>query len=252
MKLRVSGSGSALVLLHGFCETGIIWHDVANALSADYLIIVPDLPGFGETEASAESLEEWAVSLHQAILPITKNNKITLIGHSMGGYVALAFAELFPDMVAALGLFHSAVLQDTPEKKENRYKTIDFINNYGVKPFVKEIIPGIYAPDAPKQWIEKSMEIALNLSKEGIIKALKAMAERPDRTVVLKNLTVPILVVAGKYDGLIPLQTQAEQALLAEKSQFVILENSGHMGIFEEAEKSLLALTQFMHWVHSK
>lgn len=252
MKLRVSGSGSALVLLHGFCETGIIWHDIANALSADYLVIVPDLPGFGETEASAESLEEWAVSLHQAILPITKNNKVTLVGHSMGGYVALAFAQLFPDMVAALGLFHSSALQDAPEKKENRYKTIDFINKYGVKPFVKEIIPGIYAPDAPKEWIKQSLEIALDLPKEGIIKALKAMAERPDRTDLLKNLKVPILVVAGKYDALIPLQTQAEQALLAEKSQFVILEKSGHMGIYEEAEKSLLTVSQFMHWVHSK
>ena len=168
----------------------------------------------------------------------------------MGGYVGLAFASLYPDRLLGLGLFHSHPYADTPETKEARLKRKQFVEQNGSAPYVRQVIPGLFAPESVKQHqplIEKLISNAEQYPSAGITNALQAMHDRPDRSEVLERLDVPALFIVGKKDQAVPESFSMKQLSLPDTSAIYIDEEVGHMGMFEAPESCLQNIRAFIH-----
>ena len=249
MNFSKQGKGPALIFLHGFCEDLRVWSDISSNLQKDYTVITVDLPGFGKTPAGGDTLDDWARQLEDSVLEPNCPEGVVIIGHSMGGYVSLAYAELFPERVKGLGLFHSTCTADPEEKKEGRLKNIRFVKEHGASAFVKQLIPTLFAEGAEKQLVDRALEIGLECSQEGIVKALEAMRSRPDRCDTLKTAKYPVLLIAGEKDTLIPAEALSVLATYPERVLFRLLKKSGHMGLFEEEKESVSTIREFMNLV---
>jgi pimeloyl-ACP methyl ester carboxylesterase len=239
------GKGFPLVLIHGFCETNEIWDSFAEKLSSDFRVITPDLPGFGRSPlldkrisitGVAAALNTW---LHQIDI-----GQCVVIGHSLGGYVTLSMIAQEPNLITGFGLFHSTAFPDSEEKRQNRNKVFEFVNKNGVLPFVETFVPGLFhQKDNPS--IEKVYSIASKTPKETLMAYTLAMRDRPVSTSLLTTYKGECLFIGGKYDSLIPQSVMEEQSRLNAKSELRILENSGHMGMFEDAETAFKAVQSF-------
>lgn len=251
--LESMGNGHPLVLIHGFCEDSRVWNEIAPELAKNYEVSVIDVSGFGKSPLNAFdaviTLEEMATQLKETLVA-NGIDKCIMIGHSMGGYISLAFAEKYPELLNGFGLFHSTAKADTDFKKENRLKHVDFVKRNGIAPFVKTLIPSLFsAKYANEQQIEKSLKMAKECNTEGVINALQAMRQRPERLNVLKESKVPVLIIAGEDDTLVLKKDLAYQASLPNCCQFELLHNSGHMGMVEEPKRSIEIINEFMDLV---
>jgi pimeloyl-ACP methyl ester carboxylesterase len=247
------GEGNTVVLLHGFAEDSSIWDGFASQLSTHYNLIIPDLPGTGKSTlpgGTQVGLEDYAESIH-FILARENVENCCMIGHSMGGYIALAFAEKFPDMLDGIGLFHSSAYEDDEQKKATRNKAIQFIREKGSMAFLKTSIPGLFADEGEsKNAIAQLIEKATQFSPEALIQYYQAMIARPDRTKVLKDALFPVLFMMGAHDKAVPFEQSLQQSYLPAQSHIHILRNSAHMGMLEESEKSFNSLAHFLHSVY--
>jgi pimeloyl-ACP methyl ester carboxylesterase len=238
-----------LVLLHGYCENNTCFNEQVLFFKDHCKVITIDLPGFGKSKAiTGISIDGMAQEVKKVLDGLNLNHCV-LMGHSMGGYVALAFAELFPEFLRGLGLIHSTAVADTPERKLKRNQVIDFITKHGKEPFLETFIPALFKEPASKEHTQVAVREALVSSTDGIIEAAKAMRDRPDRTHILSKLTIPVFFAVGKYDSLIPEQAMFEQAASCQIAHIAYLSNSAHMGMVEEAallnEKMLVFLMDF-------
>ncbi len=245
----VRGQGQPVMLVHGFAEDHRVWDLQVAQLEKRFMLILPDLPGSGSSELTQDvSMENLAGSLH-AILEKEKIDSAVMLGHSMGGYVTLAFVEKYPSMLKALGLVHSTAYADTEEKKQNRKKGIDFITAHGVQEFLKTTTPNLFS-DHTKQYNPGLVEALINQYKDMDAAALKAyyeaMMQRPDRTEMLKNFSRPVLFLAGEQDSVIPYEDVVQQSGLALLSYLHVLHLSGHMGMWEEPNESSFILEEFI------
>jgi len=171
-----------------------------------------------------------------------------MIGHSLGGYVGLAFAEKYPDKLKGLGMFHSTAFADSEEKKQNRDKTMSFIERNGVDLFAKSFVQPLFCKHRKEtfaQEIAEAQEVVRQTPITTILKATAAMKARPDRTHVLKNADYPILYIIGEQDLAVPLEQSKAQCHIPKKSIVHILKNVGHMGMIEEKEKSVDIIAAF-------
>ncbi|HVG15945.1 MAG TPA: alpha/beta hydrolase, partial [Chitinophagaceae bacterium] len=245
LSYATSGKGMAVVLLHGFGEDATIWNQQVACLEGHYRLIIPHLPGSGSSEMVEDmSLEGIAESIHH-ILQQEEIKECVMIGHSMGGYIALAFAEKFPELLIGLGLFHSSAYPDSEEKKQTRKRGIEFILANGAQPFLEEATPKLYSEYSKKNQpriIDKHLEVSGSFSNEALVAYYESMMNRPDRTEVLKQNKIPILFVLGRSDTAVPLEDGLQQAHLPLISYIHILENSGHMGMVEEVDESCIIL----------
>ena len=246
---EIIGEGLPLIFLHGFNENSTVWDLIIPMVSKHYQCILIDLPGFGKSPLPANLSIKYMANAVQRVIEEINISKPIIIGHSMGGYVSLEFANHYPDLLSGAGLFHSTAIADTDEKKENRLKTIDFLIKNPVESFFKVFIPGLFAPQNLKSNLLIPTEAIINQTqKESVIAGTKAMLERPDRTEVLMGSTFPWLFIAGKYDQLIPVEHLSLQASYCNKAMFEILFNSGHIGMIEEPEKSSEIILNFAAW----
>jgi pimeloyl-ACP methyl ester carboxylesterase len=245
----VVGEGSPIVLLHGYLETNEIWTDFAFKLSKYHKVICPDLPGHGKSdEYESQTVEIMAKAINQ-LLVVLKTEKVFLIGHSMGGYVALAFAELFPEKLNKLCLFHSHPFADSIEKKNNRLHEIELVNKGKKHLLINLGIPKMFAQqylNERKNQLDESLRIAMQISEKGIIACLTAMRNRLDRSEILKNINLPVLLILGKHDGYFSYKEIAEFSNEMKNIQTEILEKSGHLGMFEESELTLKLILNFV------
>jgi pimeloyl-ACP methyl ester carboxylesterase len=256
---RTGGKGKPVILLHGFAEDGNVWNYQLEKLREKFYVIVPDLPGSGKSEIMEGeiSIEDYA-EVVKAIVDvevinnenhISVKNLFALIGHSMGGYITLAFAEKYPGLLNAFGLFHSTAYADDDAKKEIRRKGIEFIKSNGAAAFLKTTTPNLFSEKTKKEnpeLVEKLMEQSKGFSSESLIQYYEAMIQRPERTSVLKSFDQPILFIMGKHDTAVPLQSSLEQCYLPSVSYIHILQNSGHMGMWEEKDKASEYLLNFL------
>ena len=250
---RAEGKGKIVMLLHGFAEDGNIWNYQFKKLKENFLVITPDLPGSGlsemlEGKIFIEDYADVVKAIADAELINEKQNQFTLIGHSMGGYITLAFAEKYPELLNTFGLFHSTAYADDDAKKEIRRKGIEFIKNNGVDLFIKNTSANLFSEKTKKGkpgLIENLIDIAKYFSAEVLIQYYKAMIERPDRTNVLKSFKRPVLFIIGKNDNAVPLQASLEQCHMPSISHIRILQNSGHMGMWEEKREATAFLLDF-------
>lgn len=244
------GNGKSVVLLHGFCESKAIWQQLMNELSPRARLLAPDLPGFGENSAihgditiddMAEQVSVWMDEMGI--------KSASVIGHSLGGYVALALADRYPEKVSALCLFHSTARADAPEKKEKRDQTMKFLKANGVDTFVKNFIPALFAyqhQEKLKSTIGEVIALAAQTPDATAIAVTRAMRDRPERLEVLKNAAFPCLFIAGKEDGAVPYKDLKIQSQLPDQAQLITLENCGHMGMYEKPAECSIALEAFI------
>ncbi|HET7896671.1 MAG TPA: alpha/beta hydrolase [Flavisolibacter sp.] len=248
---RTTGKGPAVILLHGFGEEGSVWKQQYDIFPGQQLI-VPDLPGSGLSEAIDDMSMEGLADAVKALIDqeLGSEAKLILIGHSMGGYITLAFAERYPERLRSFGLFHSTAFADSDEKKETRRKGIRFIEEHGAAEFLKTATPNLYAPASREhhpEWIEEHFNTVRNFSAGSLVSYYTAMIQRPDRTAVLQTSKVPVLFVLGRHDTAVPLQDGWKQCYLPQISYIQILEQAGHMGMREETEKANQILVQFVN-----
>jgi pimeloyl-ACP methyl ester carboxylesterase len=251
---RTIGKGRPVVLIHGFGEDGDIWKNQVEFLKDHFYLIIPDLPSSGKSELINDmSIEGMAESMKAVIdfelpkFPLTLSEAegqgaegVALAGHSLGGYITLAFAEKYPDLLSSFALVHSSAFADNEEKKANRLKSIEFVKKNGAYEFLKATIHGLFT----EAWISKNTEAVETLvekskafTDQAIIQYYQAMINRPDRTAVLKNFPKPILFIIGEHDNAVPFQQSLQQCYLPSISHIHILRNSAHMGMLEETGK---------------
>jgi pimeloyl-ACP methyl ester carboxylesterase len=248
---RSIGSGKPVMLLHGFAEDGDVWKNQIEFLKDHFYLIIPDLPGSGRSEMINDMSIEGLADSIKAILAQEDIKECTMAGHSMGGYISLAFAEKYPDRISSLALVHSSAFADSGEKKANRLKSIEFVKKNGAYEFLKAVIFDLFSetwaaknPEAVEKQIEKSKSFA----DEAVIAYYQAMINRPDRTHVLKNFSKPVLFIIGEHDKAVPFEQSMQQCYLPDISHIHILRNSAHMGMLEEADNVNQALLQFINF----
>ena len=252
------GEGPGMIFLHGFCEDQSMWKAIAAEVPKwGFTFFSLDLPGFGQSDTIEDcSIEEMA-EIVEAFCIANKLHHITLIGHSMGGYITLAFAEKYAHRMIALGLIHSHPFADSADKKEARQKSKEFIQKNGATPYVKQLIPKLFPAEfaqAKPEIVQPLIEKASNYDPKGIMNALEAMKNRPDRTDVLRLLDVnnPVLFIIGEKDNLEPQELLISQTHLPQVASIHILEDIGHMGIFEAPEKINELLGNFAEFISVK
>ena len=250
---QISGQGNPIILLHGFGEDGRVWKHQEEKLKGNNLVIIPDIPGSGQSELIQEfnSLEDYA-EIIKAIADkeiLNHHKDFILIGHSMGGYITLAFAKKYPQFLNSFGLFHSSAFADNISKIETRKKSIDFIKSNGGSTFLKTSIPNLFSEENQKshpELIEDLLSIASQIPDDALIQYTIAMMERPDNTDVLRSFAKPILFIIGIHDTAVPLELSLQQCHIPINSTVHFLQNSGHMGMWEEQELSTKYLLQFL------
>ncbi len=243
------GSGPALVLLHGFPENGSLWDGQAEALAARFTLIIPDLPGSGRSPlpvglvpgevTGCVSLSQMAEAI-KAILDAEGINRAVIAGHSMGGYVALAFAKLYPTAVAGLSLVHSTPLADDDVKKQMRQKAIELIRNGGKAPFLRQMVAGLFS-DSFKQTANETVEAqiakALVMSDDGLVNFYLAMKGREERVDVLAAATFPVQWIMGEDDTVVPYKKNIPYSYRAAVNFVIFYKQCAHMAMYEAPER---------------
>ena len=246
IRFKDEGKGTIVVLLHGYLESLEIWSEFSADLAEQCRVVSIDLPGHGKSGVleKVHTMELLAQTV-KSVMDHLNTNKYFLVGHSLGGYVTLAFLELFPECLSGFSLFHSFPLADSNETIKNRKREIKLVEN-GKKDLIYKVnIPKAFATDNLEEFEEQvdyAKEIAMDISGEGIIAVLKGMINRPDRSKILSNTSLPFLWILGKKDNYIPYMDIVKKIELPKQGKLIFLENSGHMGFMEEKKRSFEAI----------
>lgn len=244
-----STNGQAVILIHGFCEDHRVWDEWLELMPNDLFFLSIDLPGFGASPPHDDlSIDSMAEALLGA-LDAHSIDRCVLVGHSMGGYVSLALLEKAPERVAGLCLFHSHPFADSAEKKESRLKAIEFIDNHGHGIYVRQMIPTLFAYDYSKGYpseVNALIHHAQHFDPNGIIAALRAMHNRPDRSAVLQQAKVPVQFIIGRLDQAVPWELSMSQVTLPAIADIQIYNHVGHMGMFEAPQATARAVRAFL------
>ncbi|MFK8009128.1 MAG: alpha/beta fold hydrolase [Saprospiraceae bacterium] len=242
------GKGAAIVFLHGFCEDSSVWDDFISVFKSNKIIRI-DLPGFGSSEPIDHPSVELFADVVKSVLNHLEIRKCHLIGHSMGGYVSLAFAKKYASSLSGLGIFHSFPYADSKEKKAGRAKSIEFIKKNSHFHYVKQLFPNLFPPaflSSNNFLVNKMIHRASSFPQAGIIGGLELMMNRPDNSEILKNIKCPVLFIIGRDDKVIPFDKSMEQTALPDIAHIHVLEGVGHMGMFEATKDTRKIIKQFL------
>ncbi len=243
-----SGSGIPVLLVHGYPLNHSIWEQ-QFILSDSFRIIAPDLPGFGQSEPEEGlTMHDYADRL-AALLDEKKIDNAAVVGHSMGGYIALAFAERHPSRMRGLGLVCSQAGADTEEGRAGRIKNAERVPAEGFDFIIDAMIGKLLSPATLQKNSGMSDQIRAIMKKsapQGVTAALRAMAARKDQFETLKKLSVPVFIAAGKDDSLIPLEKSSQMADVCKSPVFVSLPDSGHMAMMENPSEFNTALRKYL------
>lgn len=251
--LHIADSGvgeKCVVLLHGYLESMYVWDDFAPLLTPSVRVITVDIPGHGISEVKGEvhTMEMVADVLHQ-MLKSLEIERVTMVGHSMGGYVALAFCARYPEQLDGLVLLSSTPNPDTEAKRENRRREIALVRA-GKKDALARVAPEAGFAEQNRRrlrsYIDDLTECVHIIEDDGIVALLGGMMERADQNEMLRKSAVPQLFILGKKDGYIPVEVAEEIVANHPQAQVAWLEESGHMGFIEEPEACAEALLKFV------
>lgn len=225
-----------LVLLHGFMENLFIWDEMEVELLKNFKLVKIDLPGHGKSEVFSEihTMEMMAEKVKE-VIDFLKIDQFHLLGHSMGGYVSLAFAEKFPEKLKSLTLFFSTYFADDEEKKQQREKSLRIIKE-NFKTYVNAGIPNLFNENERASLQEKitlAKEIALSTNNDGVLAAVKGMIKRTDKSEVFENFEGKILVICGKHDSAVNSE-KTIQNLPDKKNVKSYVLDCGHNGHWEK------------------
>jgi len=234
------GKGTPLVLLHGYPLDHHLWDEAAPLLKDTFDLIIPDLRGFGEstTVETVYTMDDFASDI-AGLLDHLGIKKAAIAGHSMGGYVALAFARLYPERISGLGLVSTQVLADPPDRKEGRYKSAADVAEKGIGGVVEVMTSKFTSNPNWQTFARKNMEAQ---QPAAYIGALKAMAERVDSTPLLAKINYPVVIVHGDADMLIPIERAREVKAILPKADLIEIKGAGHMPMCEAPNETAQAL----------
>lgn len=243
------GDGPTLVLLHGLPESATLWRKVAPALSRKNHLIIPDLPGSGQSPLPEGPLTvELMAEKVQQLLRTKGIENYTLAGHSMGGYVALAMLEKFPENVRCLALLHSTAKADSEEKKEQRAKSVELLRKDGKAAYLKLSVEKMFAPDylkAHPQVLEEQLTRAATMPAETLALYNEALAARPDRTALLRDARIPCQWILGAEDQIISPDDVLPLVALPMLSFLSLYKGVGHLSMIETPERVIADLNRF-------
>ena len=239
-----------VVLIHGYLENMLVWEEFVPLLYKELRVITLDIPGHGISEVKGEihSMDYLADTLALALDKLGIASA-TVVGHSMGGYMALAFAERHPERLDGLVLLHSTPYADSEEKRKNRQREISLIKS-GKKELLAHTAPEAgFAVENRKRFrteIEDLQQTIYLTEDAGIVALLNGMIERKAQSEMLHALGKPILFVLGRKDGYIVAEVVEKMVAEHPEAKVVWLENSGHMGFIEEPQACAKALLEFV------
>jgi pimeloyl-ACP methyl ester carboxylesterase len=244
------GKGKTVILIHAFPFNALMWEQQLKELGKKFHVIAPDIPSFGSSQPTPPLLiMEKAATFVSTLLDRLQVDKAAVGGLSMGGYISLAFAELYPEKIEKLILADTQAAADTPDKKEARKKTVQEIRETGSALFMERFIPSILGKtslqDRPKV-VEKVKQLVQMASPEAIVSALQGMAQRSARFHVLQRLNVPILIVVGEEDTLTPLSAARQMIRRGLHSQLQVIPKAGHLSNIENPGYFNQALLNFL------
>jgi len=245
------GQGKVLVFLHGYLLSLEVWQEFVKEFVSDYRVICIDLPGHGESGLLANiSTMEVMGDAVEAVLGHLNISKAVFIGHSMGGYAALALLEKNPDLFSAFVLFHSHTLADGEEVKDKRDREIVLIDKGHRSLLVSQSIPNMFANDHIAENLE-ALElcklIARRMDDESVKAAILGIRARLDTSEVLAQASCPCLNIIGRKDNFISFEDVAMKTILPQNSERLIAEKTGHMGFFEQPEMIRVGIRQFLN-----
>ena len=247
MAFTDQGKGTAVILLHGFLENRTMWTDLSTALLAKFRVITIDLLGHGATDSMGyvHSMEDNA-DVVAAVVSELKIRKAIVAGHSMGGYVALAFADLYPEKIKALALINSTARADSEERQQNRDRAIKAVKK-DYTAFVRLSIANLFSPtnrERLAQEIEGVKQQALKTPLQGIVASLEGMKIRKDREVLLHFAPYPILLVLGKMDPVLNYDENVDQ--IQNTQVELVTFGDGHMSTIENRDELNAAILRFL------
>ena len=247
-----AGQGMPVVLLHGFPFRGAIWHEQQQRLSGRYRVITPDLRGHGQSPAppgiyEMELLARDVLALLDALLI----EKAVILGHSMGGYVALAAWKLAPERFLALGLIASQAGADTEEARAGRNKLAEKVAAEGSKVVAEAMLPKLFASQLPAgaPLVDQVRQMILNTSCAAIVGSLKGMAQRADSGPLLPDVNVPVLILSGDKDQIIPAEKAPAMAAALPAATLANIANAGHLPMLEQPQATTTAIRDFLRAV---
>jgi pimeloyl-ACP methyl ester carboxylesterase len=251
VKLHYSeaGQGMPVVLLHGFPLSSAIWHKQQDRLKDLYRVITPDLRGHGQSPAPAGVYEMETLARDVlALLDSLQIEKAVILGHSMGGYVVLAAWKLAPERFLALGLIDSQAAADTEEARQGRLRMAGKVAAEGSQAVATAMLPKLFAPALAvgDPMIEQVRQMILKTPRAAIIGSLNGMAVRPNAIATLATINIPMLILTGDKDQLIPRARAEAMTALLSKATLAIVENAGHMPMLERPEATTTAIRRFL------
>lgn len=244
----LQGEGKCLILIHGYGAAGYIWNSIIPLIDKQWCVLIPELPGSGISDVQPNaSIEDFADMLH-AILQKENISQCVIIGHSMGGYIAMQFAKKYASMLLGVGLLHSHVFADDEEKKAGRNKSAEFIIQHGAEVYLKDFAPKLFSKESDKKLIDTHLKNIAPTPVNGLTTHLKAMANREDTSDVLRNLNVPVFFGIGEDDGIMPKEVLLKQTSIAAVSQVELFDDSGHMSMLEQPAELAKAINTFLNF----
>ncbi|UJP66257.1 alpha/beta fold hydrolase [Mongoliitalea daihaiensis] len=248
INFKKTGQGPHLLLIHGFCESLDMWDHWVPTLAQYYTVYTIDLPGFGQSPLlpHTTSLESIAVAICDWMEEVDMVNPV-IIGHSLGGYVTLALAELMGIHIRAIGLFHSTAFADTEEKIHSRNKTYRFIQKFGVEKFIDSFVPPLFSEEnrsRKHQEIQRLISFGKLSNQASVLAFILAMRDRKNRMEIWQNFPNPKLMIAGLHDQAVHIEQSRQHKPYA--FYYHELPNAGHMGMFEEEDTCLEIIQSFL------
>ncbi len=242
------GSGDAIVLLHGFPLTREIWNAQADALSKTHRVVLPDLRGMGRSSAPhGPYLMEALAGDIAAVLDALGIERASIVGHSLGGYVALAFARMYVERVSRLALVGTRLGEDAPERARDRETLADRIEaENSIEPAVEAFLPKMLGPDASPDLHARVGGIMRESGPIGAAAMLRGMAVRSSSEDIAGDVEVPVLVIAGAHDPFLPPAEAAAAGAAFPNARLVTCERSGHLPMLEEPEQTNAALAGWL------
>jgi pimeloyl-ACP methyl ester carboxylesterase len=245
------GRGPAVVLLHGFPLDRTMWSGQIGVLSSSHRVVTPDLRGFGESPAplGPYPMEDLAGDVVETLDAAGIEPPYVVGGLSMGGYVALALAERFPDRLQGLMLLNTRAGADSPEAAANREVSATTIERQGSTESLSGMVDKLFAPSTRQnrpELVDQVAGVIRRTSPDGAAGALRGMATRPDRLVVIRSLRVPVLVIAGEEDAIVPEADSRAMAEAASLGELIVIPGAGHLSPMEAPGATDAAIQSFL------
>ena len=242
-----------LLLIHGFGEDNTIWKNQIDFLSTYYRIIAPNIPGVNCKplvlhHSQAPSIRMYVEVLHD-LMHHLHIDQYFIVGHSMGGYIGLSFADYYVNHVQGLLLFHSTTYEDNEAKKLSRMKVAEFIEEYGTLKYLETATANLFSNKFKEEHpgaIQTVIDSASDISKEAMMQFVFAMRNRQAHIHMLTQKRIPVWMIVGKEDIAVPFEDSQAQIELLPPKNVLILEQVGHMGMLEATDQVNQAMHQFI------